>query len=58
MEIYWTNVKFVWVRGKKYQVLQGTINLTKRCLNAFCGDYSVFGQPSLFYFDEIENIEY
>ena len=56
--IIWSEVKFVWVQGKRYQVLEGSVNLESKCLNAFCGDYLNFGQPKLFYFDQIERFEY
>lgn len=52
------DVKFVWVRGQKYQVLPGSVNQNSRCLNAFCGDYLNFGNPMCFSFDEIEDVEY
>lgn len=51
-------VKFVRVRGQRYQVLPGSVNQKSRCLNAFCGDYQNLGNPMCFSFDEIEDAEY
>ena len=58
MENIRSDVKFVWVKGQRYQVVPGSVNLEGRCLNAFCGDYLHFGKPSLFSFDEIDKVEY
>ena len=53
-----SDVKYVWVRGQKYQVVLGSVNLESGFLNAYCGDYQHLGNPQCFSFDEIEDVEY
>lgn len=56
MEAISNNARFVWVRGKKYQVIY--INQKSRFVNAFCGDYARMGNAQCFHFDEIEKVEF
>ena len=51
-------VKFVWVRGQKYRVVPGSVNIEGEFLSAYCGEYQNFGHAQCFSFNEIEDVEY
>ena len=51
------NVKFVWAKGERDQVVPGLVNQEGRFLCAFCADYARIGKPMCFSFEEIERAE-
>ena len=58
MDIIRDDAQYVWVNNQRFQVLNGSVNQSSRCLNIFNGGYESFGDPRCVSFDEVEKVEY